>query len=87
MGVVQKKRRRVADTCDGCSLTCLPFLFLNEFIALGGQKEQELHGSSMMCCPLDKYYADTAALWLGASPLPSASLAEMEMTVMTVSLP
>lgn len=44
-------------------------------------------GSSMMCHPLDKYYADAAALSLGTSPLPSASLAKMEMALMTASLP
>lgn len=44
-------------------------------------------GSSMMCHTLDKYYADAAALSLGTSPLPSASLAKMEMAVMPSSLP
>lgn len=40
----------------------------------------------MMCCPLDKYCADAATLWLDTSSLPSVSLAKMEITVMTGSL-
>lgn len=44
-------------------------------------------GSSIMCQPLDKYSSDAAALSLGTSPLLSASLAKMEMAVMTSCLP